>query len=49
MKTTNTTFENLNEQEMVNVIGGDKILQITDSEGNVVYIVIRDGRNLSVS
>lgn len=45
MKTTNTTFENLNEQEMVNVIGGDKILQITDSEGNVVYIVIRDGRN----
>ena len=45
MKTTNTTFENLNEQEMVNVIGGDKILQIIDRDGNVVYIVIRDGRN----
>lgn len=45
MKTTNTTFENLNEQEMINVIGGDKVLQIIDSEGNVVYIVIRDGRN----
>ena len=35
MKTANTTFENLNEQEMVNVIGGDKILQITDGDGNV--------------
>jgi len=45
MKTTNATFENLNEQEMINVIGGDKVLQIIDSEGNVVYIVIRDGRN----
>ncbi|HNW48895.1 MAG TPA: bacteriocin [Bacteroidales bacterium] len=45
MKTTNTTFENLNEQEMINVIGGDKILQIIDGDGNVVYIVIRDGRN----
>ena len=44
MKTTNTTFEKLNEQEMVNVIGGDKILQIIDGDGNVVYIVIRDGR-----
>ncbi len=45
MKTTNATFENLNEQEMINVIGGDKILQIIDGDGNVVYIVIRDGRN----
>lgn len=45
MKTTNATFENLNEQEMINVIGGDKVLQIIDSEGNVVYIIIRDGRN----
>ena len=45
MKTTNTTFENLNEQEMINVIGGDKVLQITDGDGNVVYIIIRDGRN----
>lgn len=41
----NTTFEKLNEQEMTNVIGGDKVLRIIDSEGNVVYIVIRDGRN----
>jgi len=45
MKTTNTTFENLNEQEMVNVIGGDKVLQIIDCNGDVIYIVIRDGRN----
>ncbi|MHC1690156.1 MAG: bacteriocin [Bacteroidales bacterium] len=45
MKTTNTTFENLNEQEMINVIGGDKVLQIIDGDGNVVYIIIRDGRN----
>ncbi|MCE5319553.1 MAG: bacteriocin [Bacteroidales bacterium] len=45
MKTTNTTFENLNEQEMINVIGGDKVLQIIDGDGNVIYIVIRDGRN----
>ncbi|MDD4492676.1 MAG: bacteriocin [Bacteroidales bacterium] len=45
MKTTNATFENLNEQEMINVIGGDKVLQIIDGDGNVVYIIIRDGRN----
>lgn len=45
MKTTNATFENLNEQEMINVIGGDKVLQIIDGDGNVIYIVIRDGRN----
>ena len=44
MKTTNTTFENLNEQEMINVVGGDKILRITDEDGNVYYIIIRDGR-----
>ena len=40
----NTTFEKLNDLEMINVIGGDKVLQIIDSEDNVVYIVIRDGR-----
>jgi len=45
MKTTNTTFENLNEQEMVNVIGGDKVIQVIDADGNVIWIVIRDGRN----
>jgi len=39
-----TTFEKLNEQEMINVMGGDQILRITDSDGNVYYIIIRDGR-----
>jgi len=45
MKTANTTFEKLNEQEMVNVIGGDKVIKVIDAEGNTLYIVIRDGRN----
>jgi len=45
MKTTNTTFEKLNEQEMINVIGGDKVIKVIDAEGNTLYIVIRDGRN----
>ena len=45
MKTTNTTFEKLNEQEMVNVIGGDKVIRVIDAEGNEIYIIIRDGRN----
>lgn len=40
----NTTFEKLNEQEMVNVIGGDKVIQVVDADGNVIYIIIRDGR-----
>ena len=41
----NTTFEKLNEQEMTNVIGGDKVIQVVDADGNVIYIIIRDGRN----
>ncbi len=40
----NTTFEKLNEQEMVNVIGGDKCIMVIDANGDVIYIVIRDGR-----
>lgn len=39
-----TNFEKLNEQEMINVVGGDKILRITDEDGNVYYIIIHDGR-----
>ncbi|MEN6619667.1 MAG: bacteriocin [Rikenellaceae bacterium] len=38
-----TTFEKLNEQEMINVTGGDTILKFTDKNGNVYYIVIEDG------
>jgi len=39
-----TTFEKLNEQEMINVTGGDEILKYIDAEGNVVYVIFRDGR-----
>jgi hypothetical protein len=39
-----TTFEKLNEQEMVNVIGGDHIIKVIDQNGNVFYIIIEDGR-----
>jgi uncharacterized glyoxalase superfamily protein PhnB len=35
-----TTFEKLNDQEMVNVVGGDRIVEITDKYGNVWYIII---------
>ncbi len=35
-----TTFEKLNDQEMVNVVGGDRILEITDKYGNVWYIIL---------
>lgn len=35
-----TTFEKLNDQEMVNVVGGDRILEITDKYGNVWYIIV---------
>ena len=39
-----TTFEKLNDQEMINVIGGTtKIITITDRNGNVYYIIIEDG------
>jgi hypothetical protein len=40
-----TTFETLNQQEMVNVTGGEKtIIEYTDKNGNVYYIIIEDGR-----
>ncbi|HBZ35506.1 MAG TPA: hypothetical protein DEO33_03675 [Rikenellaceae bacterium] len=38
-------FEKLNEKEMINVIGGDQVLRYVDKDGNVFYIIIRDGRN----
>jgi uncharacterized glyoxalase superfamily protein PhnB len=37
-----TTFEKLNDQEMVNVVGGDRILAITDKFGNVWYIIVKE-------
>lgn len=37
-----TTFEKLNDQEMINVIGGDRVAKIIDSEGNVLYIIIEE-------
>ena len=37
-----TTFEKLNDQEMINVIGGDKVVEITDANGNVIYIIIKE-------
>ncbi|MFA6335198.1 MAG: bacteriocin [Bacteroidales bacterium] len=41
----NTTFEKLNEQEMINVTGGDALIKVTDRNGNVYYILIEDGNN----
>lgn len=38
------TFEKLNEQEMINVIGGNEIIMYIDKNGNVWYILIEDGR-----
>ncbi len=40
----NTTFEKLSQQEMINVTGGDILVKITDKDGNVMYILIEDGR-----
>ncbi|MEA4867395.1 hypothetical protein SDC9_97633 [bioreactor metagenome] len=37
-----TTFEKLNDQEMVNVVGGDRVLIITDKYGNVWYIIVEE-------
>ena len=37
-----TTFEKLNDQEMVNVVGGDRVLEITDKYGNVWYIIVKE-------
>lgn len=38
-----TTFEKLNDQEMINVVGGDRIVEIRDQYGNVLYIIIKEG------
>jgi bacteriocin-like protein len=37
-----TTFEKLNDQEMINVVGGDRVLKIIDRNGNVIYIIIEE-------
>jgi len=37
-----TTFEKLNDQEMINVVGGDRVLKITDRDGNVIYIITEE-------
>jgi bacteriocin-like protein len=37
-----TTFEKLNDNEMINVVGGDRIARIVDSYGNVFYIIIEE-------
>ncbi|MDD4617756.1 MAG: hypothetical protein PHO51_01220 [Bacteroidales bacterium] len=37
-----TTFEKLNDQEMVNVVGGDRVVEITDKYGNVWYFIIEE-------
>jgi len=37
-----TTFEKLNDQEMINVIGGDKVMRIVDEYGNVIYIIVEE-------
>jgi len=39
-----TNFEKLNEKEMINVVGGDQVIRVVDYDGNVYYIIIRDGR-----
>jgi|GEM_PF-1130405 bacteriocin-type signal sequence len=44
IKAMRTNFEKLNEQEMINVVGGDQVIRVTDSDGSVYYIIIRDGR-----
>lgn len=39
-----TTFEKLNDQEMINVVGGEtRVLKITDRYGNVIYIIVEEG------
>ncbi len=37
-----TTFEKLNDQEMINVVGGDRVVRITDQFGNVLYVIIEE-------
>lgn len=39
-----TTFEKLNDQEMINVVGGEtRVLKIIDKYGNEWYIIINEG------
>ncbi len=40
-----TGFEKLNDQEMINVVGGERVrvLEITDKDGNVIYIIVKEG------
>lgn len=37
-----TTFEKLNDQEMINVVGGDRVVKIVDQYGNAIYIIIEE-------
>jgi bacteriocin-like protein len=38
-----TTFEKLNDQEMINVVGGlERVVRYTDEHGNVFYIIIKE-------
>jgi len=38
-----TTFEKLNDQEMINVVGGlERVVRYTDEHGNVYYIIIQE-------
>ncbi|MDP3453376.1 MAG: bacteriocin [Bacteroidales bacterium] len=39
-----TGFEKLNDQEMINVVGGDRVLKIIDKDGNVIYIIVKEGK-----
>lgn len=41
-----TTFEKLNDQEMINVIGGDRVARIIDENGNVLYIIIEESKKV---
>jgi bacteriocin-like protein len=45
-----TTFEKLNDQEMINVVGGlERVLRITDEHGNVFYIIVNENPDESDS
>ncbi len=38
-----TTFEKLNDQEMINVVGGEtRVLKIIDKDGNVIYVIVEE-------
>ncbi len=49
-KVMETTFEKLNDQEMINVVGGlERVLRITDEHGNVFYIIVNENPDESDS